>query len=61
MREIQRTGYLGNVVNIDFEQHKVTYETQGGKSGSCDVILVSDYLETPIVEEAEAASTTPTD
>jgi hypothetical protein len=60
LREIQRTGYLGNKVNIDSEQHKITYETRDGKSGFCDVIIVSDYLETPIVEEAGAASTTPT-
>jgi hypothetical protein len=60
LREIQRTGYLGNKINIDFEQHKITYETHDGKSGFCDVIIVSDYLETSTVKEAGAASTTPT-
>lgn len=61
LREMQRTGYLGNKVDIDFEQQEITYETQDGISGSCDVIIVSEYLDTPVVEEAETVSSTSTD
>lgn len=61
LREIQRTGYLDNKVNIGFDECKLTYETHDGESGYCDVIIVSDYLETPAMEEDEAATMTPTD
>ncbi len=61
LREIQRTGYLGSKVDIDFEQSKVIYETHDGISGSCDVIIVSEYIDTPIVEEAGTAPSKSTD
>ena len=61
LREIQRTGYLGSKVEIDFEQQKIIYETHDSITGSCDAIIMSEYLGTPMIEEAGTASSTTTD
>jgi hypothetical protein len=56
LREIQRTGYLGHSITIDFEDHEVTYNTRNGTSGACDVIIVNEYFDSPHTEHSEAVS-----
>lgn len=61
LREIQRTGYLGHSITIDFDQGKVAYDTHNGATGACDVFVVSEHLEAPPAESPEAASSTSMD
>lgn len=56
LREIQRTGYLGYRVSIDFEPGNVSYDIRDGASGACDVIVISDHLDAQPIEHLEAAS-----
>lgn len=56
LRETERTGYLGNKVDIKFEQAEIIYETQNGTNGSCDVVIVSKHINTSMIEGAEGVS-----
>lgn len=56
LREIQRTGYLGHTVSIDFDQGSVSYDTRDGTSGACDVIVVSEHLDMQSIDHTEVAS-----
>lgn len=56
LREIQRTGYLGYSVDMDFDQQTVMYDNQQNSTGSCNIVIVSELLDSaPVVEHAGAA------